>query len=177
MLSVVSGQMQTSSTLNPQHLKLLLGRPRHLYIHIPFCHRRCAYCDFNTYANMEDRMEAYVMALCAEMQALTKIPQAAPPQQHAIEHGLTAASLRPTIFLGGGTPSMLPIELLVQVLEAANRIIPLSDAEVTLEANPGTVLGRSYLGELRALGVNRLSMGVQSLHDPCLLYTSDAADE
>jgi oxygen-independent coproporphyrinogen III oxidase len=89
---------------------------RHLYIHIPFCHRRCSYCDFNTYANMEDRMEAYVDALCAELALLRpedeekrrkgdkEIERLSPflPFSSA----LTRASLRPTIFLGGGTPSM-----------------------------------------------------------------------
>src|SRR5215213_11528807 len=144
---------------------------KHLYIHIPFCHRRCAYCDFNTYANMDDRMEAYVDALCVEIRdwglgirdwgssSQSPVPD---PQS------LTRASLRPTIFLGGGTPSMLPLPLMEQVLKAANELIPLAQAEVTVEANPGTVLGRDYLRQLRSLGVNRLSMGVQSLHDPTL---------
>ncbi|MBK9714875.1 MAG: radical SAM family heme chaperone HemW [Kouleothrix sp.] len=151
---------------------------RHLYIHIPFCHRRCAYCDFNTYANMDDRMEAYVDALCGEiaawgaergrsdprLQAPDSKPQAPGPKPG----GLTRADLQPTVFLGGGTPSMLPLPLMERVLAAANAIVPLAGAEVTVEANPGTVLGRDYLGGLRRLGVNRLSMGVQSLHDPTL---------
>ena len=63
----------------PRDLRIAV-RPglRHLYIHIPFCHRRCAYCDFNTYANMDDRMAAYVGALCAELAAL-RAPDIAPP--------------------------------------------------------------------------------------------------
>src|SRR5581483_4296843 len=143
---------------------------RHLYIHIPFCHRRCAYCDFNTYANMEDRMEAYVDALVQELAdwraALGDRHTIAAPV--AVSGGLMRANLRPTIFLGGGTPSMLPLPLMERVLAAAGTIVPLAQAEVTVEANPGTVLGRAYLRELRGLGVNRLSMGVQSLHDPTL---------
>ena len=63
---------------------------------------------------------------------------------------------------------MLPLPLMEQVLAAANELIALAGAEVTVEANPGTVLGRDYLRQLRSLGVNRLSMGVQSLHDPTL---------
>jgi oxygen-independent coproporphyrinogen-3 oxidase len=63
---------------------------------------------------------------------------------------------------------MLPLPLMEQVLKAADQLIPLAGAEVTVEANPGTVLGRDYLRQLRSLGVNRLSMGVQSLHDPTL---------
>jgi oxygen-independent coproporphyrinogen-3 oxidase len=134
---------------------------KHLYIHIPFCHRRCSYCDFNTYANMEDRMAAYVDALCVELRSLT------PLHPFGSTHP-TPAGLRPTIFLGGGTPSMLPLDLMERVLEAAGMVIPLATAEVTVEANPGTVLGRDYLRALRGLGVNRVSMGVQSLHDPTL---------
>jgi len=144
---------------------------KHLYIHIPFCHRRCAYCDFNTYANMDDRMEAYVDALCVEIRdwGLAIDGDIPNPQSPASDpQSLTRASLRPTVFLGGGTPSMLPLPLMEKVLAAANELIALAGAEVTVEANPGTVLGRDYLRQLRGLGVNRLSMGVQSLHDPTL---------
>ncbi|MDQ2996931.1 MAG: radical SAM family heme chaperone HemW [Chloroflexota bacterium] len=153
---------------------------KHLYIHIPFCHRRCAYCDFNTYANMDDRMEAYVDALCSELANIRQGDKETRRQGDSQDRvlspllpfspspDLTRASLRPTIFLGGGTPSMLPLPLMEQVLKAANELIPLAGAEVTVEANPGTVLGRDYLRQLRSLGVNRLSMGVQSLHDPTL---------
>jgi len=140
---------------------------RHLYIHIPFCHRRCAYCDFNTYANMEDRMGAYVTALCAELHSYAPLSRAvAPPLPMTAD--LTRAMLRPTIFLGGGTPSMLPDALMARVLSAADAIVPLDIAEVTVECNPGTVLARDYLRALRDLGVNRISLGVQSLHDPTL---------
>ncbi|HEU5099530.1 MAG TPA: radical SAM family heme chaperone HemW [Roseiflexaceae bacterium] len=144
---------------------------KHLYIHIPFCHRRCAYCDFNTYANMDDRMAAYVDALCIELRDWSlQIGNSSSNPQTSISNpqSLTRAGLRPTVFLGGGTPSMLPLPLMERVLAAANEIIPLVSAEVTVEANPGTVLGRDYLRDLRGLGVNRLSMGVQSLHDPTL---------
>jgi oxygen-independent coproporphyrinogen III oxidase len=146
---------------------------KHLYLHIPFCHRRCSYCDFNTYANMEDRIEAYVEALCKEMRDWRLeiggwLPPKASKSLISNPQSLTRADLRPTIFLGGGTPSMLPLPLMERVLQAADAIVPLNSAEVTVEANPGTVLGRDYLSSLRKLGVNRLSMGVQSLHDPTL---------
>ena len=152
---------------------------KHLYIHIPFCHRRCAYCDFNTYANMEDRMEAYVDALCGELMMLKQdarrktkdeslSTRILPTADCRLPTGLTRSALRPTIFLGGGTPSMLPLDLMERVLVAADAVVSLDAAEVTVEANPGTVLGRDYLRGLRAMGVNRLSMGVQSLHDPTL---------
>jgi oxygen-independent coproporphyrinogen-3 oxidase len=132
---------------------------RHLYIHIPFCHRRCSYCDFNTYANMEDRIAAYVDALCAELAMLA---------DHVAPDQLYSPLAMPTIFLGGGTPTMLTPAQMEQVLTAAARLVPLEGAEITTEANPGTVLGRDYLRDLRSLGINRISMGVQSLHDPTL---------
>jgi oxygen-independent coproporphyrinogen-3 oxidase len=154
--------------LMPADWRVAAGRPRHLYLHIPFCHRRCSYCDFNTYANMEHRLEAYVDALTREMRQLGGMPAALAPAPLPAAVGLTAASIRPSVFLGGGTPSMLPLPLLARVLAAADALVPLGTAEVTLEANPGTLLGRDYLRGLRDLGVNRLSMGVQSLHDPTL---------
>ncbi len=134
---------------------------RHLYVHIPFCHRRCSYCDFNTYANMEHRIDAYVDALRRE---LTMLRELLPPLPTSVE----AAALRPSIFFGGGTPSMLSAAQIERILQAAADLVPLDQAEVSLEANPGTVLNRAYLRDLRAVGVNRLSMGVQSLHDPTL---------
>ena len=117
---------------------------------------------------MDDRIDAYVDALVAElhMRRDTLVPPtglAAP-----IPGVLTRASLPPTIFLGGGTPTMLTLEQMEKVLNAANAIVPLDGAEVTVEANPGTVLGGDYLHSLRGLGVNRISMGVQSLDDPTL---------
>ena len=152
--------------------------PRHLYIHIPFCQRRCSYCDFNTYANMEDRIDAYVAALCMELRNIAQslppfpspssvlIPQSSSLSPHPSV--LTRTALQPTIFLGGGTPTMLSLRQMEQVLDAANEIVPLHSAEVTTEANPGTVLDEGYLRGLRGLGINRISFGVQSLHDPTL---------
>lgn len=143
---------------------------KHLYIHIPFCQRRCSYCDFNTYANMEHRIEAYVQALCAELEIRGQALGAGSdvPAFHSTTPGLTRADLRPTIFLGGGTPTMLSLNQMERVLTAAGSIVPLADAEITTEANPGTVVDEAYLRGLRALGINRISFGVQSLHDPTL---------
>lgn len=159
---------------------------KHLYIHIPFCQRRCSYCDFNTYANMEDRIESYVQALCEELALraaeLRPSRSTTPPLHAASERSLTRADLRPTIFLGGGTPTMLSLDQMERVLAAADAIVPLAQAEVTTEANPGTVIDASYLRGLRSLGINRISFGVQSLHDPTLrvlgrIHTSAEAIE
>jgi oxygen-independent coproporphyrinogen-3 oxidase len=153
---------------------------KHLYIHIPFCHRRCSYCDFNTYANMEHRIAAYVDALCAELAMLAEQHSAELSRSSAPPLSAEAAALTPTIFFGGGTPTMLSLAQFERVLTAASALVPLHSAEISVEANPGTVLGRDYLRGLRALGVNRLSMGVQSLHDPTLrllgrIHTADEA--
>jgi oxygen-independent coproporphyrinogen III oxidase len=140
---------------------------KHLYIHVPFCQRRCSYCDFNTYANMEDRIEAYVQALCAELDMRSMALDRSHTSQ-STSRALTRAALRPTIFLGGGTPTMLSLDQMARVLQAADAIVPLAGAEVTTEANPGTVIDEAYLRGLRSLGINRISFGVQSLHDPTL---------
>ena len=149
---------------------------RHLYLHIPFCQRRCSYCDFNTYANLEDRIDAYVDALCADMRRAKAQPDdwrrlPAPETTQGPQSsgdGLLRGHLRPTIFLGGGTPTMLSLQQMERVLTAAAEHVPLADAEITTEANPGTVIDEAYLRGLRSLGINRISFGVQSLHDPTL---------
>jgi len=131
-----------------------------LYVHIPFCHTRCHYCDFNTYAGMLPLREPYVRALLTEIGmagALTKFPGGKPRRSR-------------TIFFGGGTPSLLSVSQVNRILDACyNNFAVDEDAEITLEANPGT-LSREQLVGLRAAGVNRLSMGAQSF-DAELLKT------
>ena len=122
--------------------------PHSLYVHIPFCRHRCAYCDFNTYARQEQEIPAYVTALCREA---TYVGARAPDD--LILH---------TIFFGGGTPSLLfpsQIRAIVQSIYDAFEVT--AEAEITLEANPGTV-GFGDLQSLRQAGINRLSLGVQS---------------
>ena len=131
-------------------MKSLTSMPVALYIHVPFCRSRCAYCDFNTYAGLETLMPGYVAAVCRETEA------AGERWGH-----LTV----PTIYLGGGTPSILPLDLLAELFRVLRFTFHVSgDAEATLEANPGTVT-LAYLRGLRELGVNRLSVGVQAAHD------------
>ncbi len=121
---------------------------------------------------MESRIDAYVDALCAELgvraQGLGGRETSPTPNPQLPSPGLTRADLRPTIFLGGGTPTMLSLGQMEKVLQAANAIVPLAGAEITTEANPGTVIDEQYLRGLRSLGINRISFGVQSLHDPLL---------
>ena len=129
------------------------GGPLGLYVHVPFCETKCPYCDFNTYAGIEPLAPAYVAALVREL-------------------SLWGAMLgRPdvtTVFLGGGTPSYLPADSIAAVLATARRRFALADdAEVTLEANPGD-FDEAKLAAYLDCGVNRLSIGVQSLDDGLL---------
>jgi oxygen-independent coproporphyrinogen-3 oxidase len=119
-----------------------------IYIHIPFCQVRCAYCDFNAYAQLDDLFDAYTQALCQEIQTVGQAA-AAPVPIH-------------TIFFGGGTPSLLPATAYQAIFGVLRRYFDLSQTcEITLEANPGTV-DLPILMALRAAGINRLSFGVQS---------------
>ena len=129
--------------------------PLAIYIHIPFCQRKCPYCDFNTYAGRESQYDALVQALARDLRETGR--------------GLDRPLVR-TVFLGGGTPTVLEprhLETIFRALEEGFRVLP--DAEITSEANPGTV-DRARFGVLRALGVNRLSMGVQSFQDEELRF-------
>jgi oxygen-independent coproporphyrinogen-3 oxidase len=121
-----------------------------LYLHIPFCAVRCAYCDFNTYAGLERLYEPYTAALIREIRRAGE-----ERRQPAVR----------TIFFGGGTPTVLPPELLARVLDACRESFDVAaDAEITSEANPGTV-DQAHFAALAGMGVNRLSMGVQSFDD------------
>ena len=121
-----------------------------LYVHIPFCTLKCSYCDFNSYAGLEELVQPYVDALIAEMELWSQYARGRPV---------------PTVFFGGGTPSLLPIPQVERIVSALRDRFALEpEAEVTLEANPGTV-DLEYLRALVAMGVNRLSFGVQSFHD------------
>ena len=119
---------------------------RHLYVHLPFCAQRCGYCDFVTVVGRTGQHAAYVDALLAELD---------------LERGLLAPELD-TIFLGGGTPTFTERHALERLLTALPRA-----REFTVEANPETVT-QVLARELRRLGVNRVSLGVQSFRPPLL---------
>jgi oxygen-independent coproporphyrinogen III oxidase len=119
-----------------------------LYIHIPFCRHRCAYCDFNTYAGQEDSISAYVDALKREIELVGS----AAPAKTAVH----------TVFFGGGTPTLLPPQQFKAILDTIRSCFDLqADAEITTEANPGTV-SYAALEALRSIGLNRISFGAQS---------------
>ena len=126
-----------------------------LYLHIPFCVTKCNYCDFNTYAGIEDLMPEYVSVVVDEIGMWGE--------------GLGGGTRVGTIFFGGGTPSLLPVEDVERILGACRRAFLCEEGmEVTLESNPGD-LSVEHLEGLRGAGVNRLSIGVQSFSDAHLL--------
>ncbi len=144
-----------------------LQSPLSIYFHIPFCRHRCAYCDFNTYAGQEAAIPAYVDALIREIEFLGQTirpsdhPTTRLPDHQTIR--LSDHSTIKTIFFGGGTPSLLSPAQFERIFSALAAHFPLDDPETTIEANPGTV-SLDYLREIRSLGVNRISFGVQSAH-------------
>src|SRR6185436_8207042 len=131
--------------------------PYSLYFHIPFCTHRCAYCDFNTYAGQEEMIPAYVDALNREIEYVGQ-----QLRDHETTKLFDYQTKVHTVFFGGGTPSLLSPLQFVSIFKSIRAAFALTDdAEITIEANPGTV---SYdaLCQLREIGINRISFGVQS---------------
>lgn len=125
--------------------------PLSLYVHIPWCVRKCPYCDFNSHeAKKPIPEELYVTTLLQELN-----------ESHPFIHDRSLIS----IFFGGGTPSLFSAKAIEQILTGINRAIPLgSHTEITLEANPGTI-DQVRFNDFRLSGINRLSLGIQSLQD------------
>ncbi|MBI4234422.1 MAG: radical SAM family heme chaperone HemW [Chloroflexi bacterium] len=145
--------MQRTPLSSPTKIRHGVEQGIALYIHIPFCMTRCPYCDFNTYAGIGRLVPSYLEALAREIQAWGAL----------LAHPPVA-----TVFLGGGTPSLLSPDQLSSLLEAVSGAFGVQEgAELTLEANPDDVTLGKLQGFAR-VGVNRLSLGVQSL-DPALL--------
>lgn len=132
---------------------------RSLYVHIPFCERKCPYCDFNSHAGQDEMIPAYLDALEREIR----------------ETPWDGGSLS-TLFVGGGTPTTVPADGLVRVLRAADERFGLqSGCEITIEANPGSSDAEKFAA-LRKAGVNRLSIGVQSWENRLLAFLGRVHD-
>ncbi|MFP3902853.1 MAG: radical SAM family heme chaperone HemW [Armatimonadota bacterium] len=138
-----------------------------LYVHIPFCISKCRYCDFNSRVAPDRIRQTYLQALKIELQKrLTTLP-------------ITAI---PTVFFGGGTPTIYPVAQLARLVDLIKKLAPVADdAEISIESNPDTI-DREKLRNLRDAGFNRLSIGVQSLNDAELkllgrTHTADGARE
>lgn len=166
-----------------------------LYIHIPFCVKKCNYCDFLSFpageegADCRASMEEYVENLCRELAFYGRLPDFAPAQDtgcccagsglcsspsaatdegegHSVENNDSRHTLKgkfETVFIGGGTPSILPVKLLEKLLTAVRELAP-DAAEFTVECNPGTV-NREKLQLMKRYGVNRISFGLQSVNN------------
>ena len=129
--------------------------PLSLYVHWPWCVRKCPYCDFNSHAltSSYDPSRQYIDALI-----------------HDLKHSIAYAQNREliSIFIGGGTPSLIAPQELERFLETVFSLLKVaSDVEITLEANPGTV-DTAHFKAYRSIGINRLSMGIQSFNDELL---------
>src|SRR5688572_2984014 len=129
-----------------------------LYIHIPFCKQACHYCDFY-FSTMTDQRDEMVQSMITEME---------------IRKSYLAEAPLETIYFGGGTPSILDTKQLESILAAARRLFNvIPGAELTVECNPDD-LSPSILRQLVTLGVNRLSIGIQSFDDSVLKYFNRA---
>ena len=127
-----------------------MKRPLELYLHIPFCARKCAYCDFLSQVAVRSTQRAYVEQLIQEIACQSAYYQG---------YGVTS------VFLGGGTPSILEAEEIQAIMEAVRWYFGLQpEAEITIEANPGTVTAEKLLA-YRECGINRISIGLQSADD------------
>ena len=119
-----------------------------IYIHIPFCKQKCKYCDFISYSNKEEKIKEYIKALQKEIQIKLKKYQ----KEYLVD----------TIYLGGGTPSYIEPEKIVDIIKTVKNIIQMKEnVEITIEVNPGTVTKRK-LEIYKNVGINRLSIGLQT---------------
>jgi oxygen-independent coproporphyrinogen-3 oxidase len=124
-----------------------------LYLHIPFCRRKCPYCSFFSVVPATGDVQRFLAAVRLQMHRVAVLPEI---------QSLTFT----TIFFGGGTPSVLPVEALAELLADLRRLFPFGpeEPEITIEVNPGTI-DTDWLHRLRRAGFNRISIGVQSLDD------------
>jgi oxygen-independent coproporphyrinogen-3 oxidase len=132
------------------------SRPFALYLHWPFCRAKCPYCDFNSHVSKDVDTKIFGDALCSEMTHMASLMPSRPPLS--------------SLFFGGGTPSLMPPALVERLIRHAEDLFGfMSDIEITAEANPTSVEAKAMLGFQKA-GVNRVSMGVQSLDDASLKF-------
>jgi oxygen-independent coproporphyrinogen-3 oxidase len=150
MIGTRAGVVQAFTAPGAVHLSSL--PPLALYVHFPWCVRKCPYCDFNSHEWKGERFpeDAYLDALRADLEQA--LPLVWGRQVH-------------TVFIGGGTPSLLSARGLDRLLSDVRALLPLdADAEFTMEANPGTFEAEKF-AQFRASGVNRLSVGIQSFNE------------
>lgn len=133
-----------------------------LYIHIPFCKQKCSYCDFCSYANKESFIKRYIQCV------LKEIIEVGNNNKIDFENGKDDLFLVKTIYIGGGTPSLIDSKYIVQIIEDIKLNFEIDEkAEITIEVNPGTVT-LEKLEDYNKVGINRLSIGLQSTHEHLL---------
>lgn len=133
-----------------------------LYIHIPFCKQKCSYCDFCSYAEKQDLISKYIKCL------LQEIKEVGINNRADFENGKDDLFSIKTIYIGGGTPSLIESKYIVQIMEEIKSNFELDEnAEITIEVNPGTVT-LEKLEDYNKAGINRLSIGLQSTHEHLL---------
>ena len=132
-----------------------MNNPHNIYIHVPFCASKCNYCAFYSFACKNPDWENYANGICGELKFWSE-------KMGKIDV--------PTMFFGGGTPSLMPITVFSKIMNAIHECFNiLPNCEITLESNPGT-LDKNKLSDFKSLGINRLSVGVQSLDDEELKF-------
>lgn len=133
-----------------------------LYMHIPFCKQKCSYCDFCSYANKESFIKRYIQCV------LKEIIEVGNNNKIDFENGKDDLFLVKTIYIGGGTPSLIDSKYIVQIIEDIKLNFEIDEkAEITIEVNPGTVT-LEKLEDYKRAGINRLSIGLQSTHEHLL---------
>lgn len=151
-----ASQPFSTATSDAHNLAMWASRDMGIYLHIPFCRKKCSYCDFASYEGLEAYYDDYVDALIREM---TLWAEAYPDS--------TTAPVR-SVYFGGGTPTQLSEAHWEKLFGALRSLYHIDDAaEITTEANPGEIT-RPYLQYLRQLGINRISFGIQTFDEPSL---------
>ena len=127
----------------------MVTKPIGIYVHIPFCVSKCAYCDFYSLTQNDTLVDKYVSKIVSEIYRWGRVLNAPPAD---------------TLYFGGGTPSLLNHSQIKAIIDAAKEVFSLKDAEITLEANPKEDLGK-FFSLVAEAGVNRVSLGLQSAVD------------
>lgn len=167
-----SGRMKDGKRENEHQPRDVVSEPQSAYIHLPFCKKKCFYCDFPVIAvgqsksdrkqYIDENMRLYVDTLCREMAATRRLNGKDAPLE--------------TVFFGGGTPSLISLNLLEHLLTVLEKRFGLSsDCEISIEADPGT-FDASTLRSYKALGISRVSIGVQAFDDELLSVCGRAHD-
>jgi coproporphyrinogen III oxidase-like Fe-S oxidoreductase len=131
-----------------------------LYVHWPYCESKCPYCDFNSHINEEIDVNKWIKSFKNQLYGM---------KEELTQKNISFKNLN-TIFFGGGTPSLMPLKIIENIIDICDNIYGFKeDIEITLEANPSSYDGKKFV-KLKEIGINRLSIGVQSLNNKYLAF-------